>query len=251
MKKNIAWGVLALVFICTTTKAQLALDLEGNYVFSVPYNTVRIPSEGGTRIDINNDLNRKEEFTYRVRASYTINDRHVISALYAPLLIKSSGYFNQDVRYDDAVFTEDRRVTARYQFNSYRLTYRYMFVRRDDFKLGFGITGKIREANIVLSDGVQEADFPNVGFVPLINFYAEWRPGNKKFAGIIEGDALGTAQGRAEDIFAGIAYRATKCAQLKAGYRLLEGGADVEDNYNFAFINYVAAGAIITFNKSN
>lgn len=246
IKRYYIFLVAFILLSYTNAQAQPAFDIEGNYVFAVPYNTVRIPAEGGTEIDINNDLNRKETFTYRVRVNYTFNDRHVISALYAPLTIKSSGTFGRDVVYDDAVFTAGQPLTARYKFNSYRLTYRYMFVRRDHLKIGAGITGKIREANIAISDGDKEADFPNVGFVPLVNFYAEWRPGNRKFAAIIEGDALGSPQGRAEDIFAGVSYLVTKCTQVKAGYRFLEGGADVEDNYNFAFVNYVAVGAIIT-----
>ncbi len=32
---------------------------------------------------------------------------------------------------------------------------------------------------------------------------------------------------------------------LSAGYRLLEGGADVDDVYNFSWINYGAAGLTI------
>jgi len=90
------------------------------------------------------------------------------------------------------------------------------------------------------------AEFPNVGFVPLINFYFQWMP-LEAWSVIVEGDALGTKQGRAEDIFAGVAFATSDAFSLKAGYRILEGGADVTDNYNFTFVNYVSVGAIITF----
>jgi hypothetical protein len=71
----------------------------------------------------------------------------------------------------------------------------------------------------------------------------------REWALLIEGDALATGQGRAEDIFGGISYMANDRIQLKGGYRLLEGGADVEDNYNFSFINYVALGAVISITR--
>jgi hypothetical protein len=34
---------------------------------------------------------------------------------------------------------------------------------------------------------------------------------------------------------------------LKAGYRLLEGGADVEEVYNFAWLNFLVIGAVYSF----
>ena len=34
---------------------------------------------------------------------------------------------------------------------------------------------------------------------------------------------------------------------FKAGYRFVEGGADVEEVYNFAFISYFGAGVVIEF----
>jgi hypothetical protein len=237
---------LFTIFVLFESHAQLSFDIEGNYVFSIPYNTVRIPSEGGTKIDLANDLDTDETFTYRLRASYTIKNRHVLSALFAPLTIKSSGVLEEDVVYDDGVFLAGQSLRATYKFNSYRFTYRYLFIRKENLKVGAGITGKIREANITLESDTDVADYPNVGVVPLVNFYAEWIPANGKLSVVVEGDALGTAQGRAEDIFAGVYYQATKSTQLKGGYRFLEGGADVEDNYNFSFINYVALGAIIT-----
>jgi hypothetical protein len=34
---------------------------------------------------------------------------------------------------------------------------------------------------------------------------------------------------------------------LRAGYRVVEGGADVESVYNFTWINYAALGATVRF----
>src|SRR5918993_2614013 len=93
--------LLFLVVTCITQSAwaQFSLDLEGNYVAGIPYNVVRIPSNGGTEVDIANDLEVENTFTYRIRANYIIGERHVISALAAPLTINSSGRFPEDVVY--------------------------------------------------------------------------------------------------------------------------------------------------------
>jgi hypothetical protein len=237
-------SLACLLICCSESVAQVSFDLEGNYIFSIPYNTVRIPADGGTKLDIANDLKVDPTFTYRLRLLYAINDRHILSALYAPLTIRSAGTLNQDVIYDDGVFLAGKELKTVYKFNSYRLTYRYMFLRKEKLKIGAGLTAKVREANITLKNEDGASDYPNVGIVPLVNFYAEWRP-VEKVSVVVEGDALGTAQGRAEDIFAGVYYQATKCLQIKGGYRVLEGGADVDDNYNFTFVNYFALGGII------
>jgi len=241
---------IVLCLTCVTMSehvfSQWTVDVEGNYIMSIPYNDVRIPSQGGTRIDIANDLHTETTFTYRGRISYTINNRHIISALAAPLTIKSSGRLSRDVTYSGEVFEANTNIDATYKFNSFRLTYRYMFVYRDNLKIGAGITGKIRDANITLQGEDAHADFPDLGFVPLVNFYLHWLP-TERLGVLFEGDALGTTKGRAEDIFAGITLQASPTIRLKGGYRILEGGADVSDNYNFTFVNYAALGAMILF----
>jgi hypothetical protein len=40
-------------------------------------------------------------------------------------------------------------------------------------------------------------------------------------------------------------YRVSDRFGLKAGYRILEGGADNDEVYNFALFNYAAAGLLI------
>ncbi len=66
---------------------------------------------------------------------------------------------------------------------------------------------------------------------------------------LLEGDALASpgGQGRAEDVLLALFYRLNDRLSLKAGYRILEGGADVESVYNFTLLNYVIAGAEFRF----
>ncbi len=224
-------------------RAQLSVDAEANFIAGVPYNKVRIPAAGGTQFDIAQDLSISTRFTGRFRLSYTIQERHVVSLLFAPLTIKSNGVPGQDINYSGTQFDGNAELNAKYKFNSYRLTYRYMLIANEKVNLGLGLTGKIREANIVISQGNKSADYPDLGFVPLVNFYFSVQP-VEKLRLILEGDALASKQGRAEDIFAGISYDLSEHFAVKGGYRILEGGADVEENYNFAWVDYIPVGFI-------
>lgn len=240
--------ITGLLFNSALT-AQVSLDVEGGYIFSIPYNVVRIPSEGGTRFDLAKDLSPNTTFAFRGRVNIMLGERHIISALYAPLKIRSSGKIDHDIVYSGETFAANTPLKAVYKFNSYRLTYRYMVVLNNEVQLGFGITGKIREVNITLTSSDTEADYPDLGFVPLINFYFAYTPIDKLTI-LLEGDALGTNKGRAEDVFAGLTYRIADRVRAKAGYRLLEGGADVENNYNFTWINYATLGVIVDLTKN-
>ncbi len=56
---------------------------------------------------------------------------------------------------------------ASYQFNSWRATYRYRFHEGDDWRWWIGFTAKVRDAKIRLAQGIEVAEKPDVGFVPL------------------------------------------------------------------------------------
>jgi hypothetical protein len=244
--KTMVFVSTVLFFNSKVALGQLTIDAEGDIIASVPYNTVRIPASGGTQFDIARDLSRSNDLTYRLRLSYTIKERHVISLLYAPLTLRSRGVLGKDVVYSGGSFSGSEEVTAKYKFNSYRFTYRYMLVANGKVNFGLGLTGKVRDANITLRQENVSSDYPDLGFVPLINFYFGWQP-TERIAFILEGDALASRQGRAEDIFAGIAYYIKPTVAIKGGYRLLEGGADVERNYNFTWVNYIPIGLVVTF----
>ena len=92
----------------------------------------------------------------------------------------------------------------------------------------------------------QYAEKTNLGVVPLVNFKLE-RDLGKKAVFRLEGDALAASQGRAEDIFAGILVPLNTHITLKAGYRMLEGGADNDEVYTFSGFHYAAFGAIVRF----
>lgn len=233
--------VLLCFFGSYSTYAQLQLDVETGAAIS-GYNEVRIPGDGGTFIDLSESLESSATFFYRLRLTYTINETHTLSALYAPLDIPYQGVFGQELDFLNTTFGANELLDVRYQFNSYRLTYRYNFPRFKNFRFGIGATAKIRDA-VVEVNGVKKT---NVGFVPLINFRAEWIA-KEKLSFVLKGDALATPQGRAEDVLLAAEFYPNRLVTLKLGYRILEGGADNEEVYNFSLVHYAVIGGTITF----
>ena len=183
---------------------------------------------------------------YRLRMSFTINSRHTLSVLYAPLEIKSDGQIPGIISFAGSIFPANTKLAATYKFNSYRLTYRYDIVKRKNFDFGLGFTAKIRDARIALSSSELTAAKDDIGFVPIINFRLAWRC-NKTLGLLIDGDALAAKQGRAEDVQIAATCKISNHLGFRVGYRVLEGGADNSDVYSFALFHYAAAGLSITF----
>jgi hypothetical protein len=237
---------LALVFLLsgiTQVKSQAVLDIESGVVFS-GYNDVRIPGTGGTLFSMSEELEASPELYLRLRGSYTIAKRHTLSLLYAPLSIKSTGSVPKEIIFEGVVFPANADLEGIYKFNSYRLTYRYDIVKKPKIEFGLGFTAKIRDAKISLETQGLYSEKVNVGFVPIINFRFAWNT-TDKLSLIFDGDALAAPQGRAEDIFISANYRVSDRIGLKAGYRILEGGADNSEVYNFALFHYAAVGLMI------
>ena len=235
--------VLILSFNSLSLNGQASLDLETGTV-ATGYNNVRIPGDQGTLFSMKDDLIPKTKIFYRIRVNYTIKTRHTLSLLYAPLEIKSDGNVYNDILFEGVTFPANTDLAGTYKFNSYRLTYRYEIVLKPKFEFGLGFTAKIRDAKIALSSAGLESEKTNVGFVPIINFRMLWKP-YEKFGILLEGDALASPQGRAEDVLIAATYRLSDHFGLKAGYRILEGGADNDEVYNFALFNYASVGLFI------
>lgn len=234
--------------LSTSVKAQAFIDLESGLVFT-GYNDVRIPGDEGTLFSLKDDLSPETSFFYRLRLGYTIQSRHTISLLYAPLETKSEGSTPQDILFAGMLFPANTELEGTYKFNSYRLTYRYDFVKKPRLEFGVGFTAKIRDARIALSSSEVVSEKTNVGFVPIINFRLFWDM-NDKFGLLFEGDALAAPQGRAIDVLTAGTYRLSDRIGIRAGYRILEGGADNDEVYNFSLFNYASVGITYTFKNT-
>jgi len=246
------WTVFlaVLVFVMLASlqglSAQAFVDVEGGVAFT-GYNDVQIPTDTGTRISLKDDTSSASALAFRIRAGYTIFDRHTFMLLAAPLTVRGSAVLDRDLTYRDTTFTAGSRVDSVYRFDSYRLTYRYTFLDSDPFVLAAGITGKVRSAGISLMGDEGYAIRTDLGVVPLINFMANWRM-TDRFGLLLDADALVTPFGRAEDALFAVQYRYSDNADLRLGYRILEGGSDGGGNvYTFALFNYVTAGVTVRF----
>jgi hypothetical protein len=247
MKTLVGFAVLLAALMGSPSSAlgAFAVDLETGGVF--PYsNTVRIPGDTGTKISLTDDLDSDPAPYVRGRITYAFNERHSVAFTVAPLRLESEGSVEKDVTFDDATFPAGTRLDAQYRFDSYRLTYRYDFHRSSRLKAGVGLTAFVRDAEIRLEGGGQSASKTDTGFVPLINFNVEWMP-DDKFRVVVQGDLLGSSQGRAEDILLALKYRASDSLDLHLGYRIIEGGADNDEVYTFSLLNLLALGATWTF----
>lgn len=241
-------SILFLTFsLSISVKAQALIDLESGLVFT-GYNDVRIPGDQGTFFSLKDDLVSEPAYFYRIKFSYTIKSRHTLSLLYAPLETKSEGSMTQDVLFEGVVFPSNTELEGTYKFNSYRLTYRYDIVKKPRFEFGLGFTAKIRDAKIALSSAGSVSEKTNVGFVPIINFRLLWNI-DDKFGILLDGDALAAPQGRAEDVLVAANFKLSESFGIRAGYRILEGGADNNEVYNFALFNYASVGITYTFGK--
>lgn len=243
--KYIAFIVFLAFFLKTSVIAQVSFDVETGSVFT-GYNDVRIPGDKGTFFSLKNDLNPKSKLFYRLRTSYTVKSRHTLSLLYAPLEVNSTGSVPNNIFFEGLTFPANTQLNGTYIFNSYRLTYRYDLVKNPNFEFGLGFTAKIRDAKISLSSPGLASEKSNVGFVPIINFRLLWKI-DDKYGLLLDGDALAAPQGRAEDVLIAATYKISNNLGIRAGYRILEGGADNDKVYNFALFHYASIGFVISF----
>jgi hypothetical protein len=216
------------------------IEMESGAVWS-SRNSVRIPGDSGTRFNLNGLTGNGPNFFARINATYDFNRRHGIRVLYAPLQISGAGTLTEATRFDGTDFAAGVPTEATYKFNSYRVTYRYRFrdTERSDWRVG--LTLKVRDAKIALRQGSLYDEKTDLGVVPLLHLYGEQRL-TDRWRFIFDFDGLAAPQGRAFDVAVKVGYDVTPQWQVQAGYRTLEGGADNDRVYNFAWLNYALLG---------
>jgi hypothetical protein len=217
----------------------LEFELEGGPVWQTR-NSVEIPNDGSaTRFSLVDVIGRGPWFGGRVYVTWNISERHGIRLLFAPLSITETGTLNDPVIFAGASFGESAPVEATYQFNSYRVSYRWRALERDRVRLWLGFTAKIRDADIVLRQGATMSHKDDLGFVPLLHVAGDWTFGR---VGILSLDVDGLAggPGRAIDAALKMGVRMSDRTTFRVGYRTVEGGADVEEVYTFAWLHYLA-----------
>jgi hypothetical protein len=243
MKKYIILTLLCML-IRSNLFAGFVADFQGGPVFT-GYNDVRIPGDDGTGFSLSDDLKAETAWSARAEAGYKLQ-RHYIGFLFTPLRVKSTGTLDRNINFNGKTFTAGRELEARFRFDSYRLMYRYTFFSGNILTFGAGFTAKIRDASISLEGGGVSADKKNTGFVPIINFALEAKLPADFFV-FFGGDALAAPQGRAEDVALLAGYKINDYIRIKAGYRMLEGGADNDEVYTFSMFHYAVLGIDAAF----
>lgn len=235
-----------IIFLSVTLNnsyGKFSLDVSGG-IAAQSYNKVQIPGKLGTGFDLYKDFDiQGPVFYYSLKLGYNFNEKNHIFLLYAPLSANYTGLAPFDIKYQNTTFLKGNDIDAYYQFNSYRLTYRRDIYESEKWLIGIGFTAKIRDAEIKLTDSFGSDNKEDFGFVPLLNFYAEYNFNN--WAVFLDGDGLAGSQGRAFDVYLGGKRPINEFLKIKAAYRMVEGGADVSTVYNFTMLHFANFGLII------
>lgn len=232
--------LLVAMMIPYESPAKTVVSLEGSAIWQTR-NDQRVPGEGGTEFSLS-DFDKGPFPGVRLYVGHTFNERHEIRALYAPLEVEIDGKFDQAVIFRGSTFAANTDTKALYKFNSYRLTYAYHLEPKGEWNMAWGFTGKIRDAEVRLTQGALRESKSNVGFVPLLHFQAN-RALSENWLFRFDFDGLAAPQGRAFDL-AFFFERSLDWNNISAfgGYRTLEGGADNDEVFNFAWIHYAVLG---------
>jgi len=245
MRHIVVGVVIAVLLLGRQAQAAVEAEVETGVVFA-SRNDTRIPGDGGTKLSLVDELSTPPAPAFRLRLGYRFSPRHLITALYAPLQVNARGSVDRDVAFAGGSYPADSPLLAVYRFNSYRLTYRYTIVQREGLDVATGFTAKIRDAETALY-GADDRRKTNLGFVPLLNLHVDWRPGNGAVGMVLDADALAAPQGRAEDVLLAATWDLREGLELRAGYRTVEGGADNDEVYSFAWFHYFVVGLGIRF----
>ncbi len=226
--------------------SRFSLELEAGSVWQSS-NDVQIPnSDLGTRFSLKDLVGTGPWPAGRVYFTWNINQKHGLRLLLAPLSYTETGIFDEDVLFAGEAYESGVPTQATYQFNSWRLSYRYKFKNGERWQLWVGFTAKIRDAKIELRQGDTTSKDDDFGFVPLLHFTADWRFA-EKWHFIADLDGLAGGPGRAIDLSLKIGYDINDRWSVTGGYRTVEGGADVDEVYNFAWFNYAVVSGVVRF----
>lgn len=223
----------------------VTIDLEAGALWQ-NRNDVRIPGEGGTRFSIRDLIGEGTYPVGRVTADWDVNPRHALRLVIAPLEVDGTGNLDQTTQFAGATFQPGVATDALYRFNNYRLGYRYTFLHTEHWRLRVGGTLFVRDAKVELVQGATRASDSDLGLVPLANFAAEYMPA-ERWRLVAELDGLVSPQGRAFDFTLRGQYDINDRCSVGVGYRTIEGGADNDDVYSFAWLNALVASVSFRF----
>jgi hypothetical protein len=219
---------LLCFFIIGTTLARassLSVDIgKTNAVF----NRFAIPNTYDDRVSLPVDGTLT---SYRLTGYLDLDSGNQIYFLIAPL--ETSYLFDpiKNFEFNNENYLAGFETKVNYKFNSYRLGYLWKW----DFSrvnIWSGVVGKIRDAKIEVKQGSTSTSFDNIGFVPLLSFGFEARLFSS-LSIFSQADGLSASQGSAYDAQIELRYKLGSIS-VSLGNRILGGGVDNDNVYNFA-----------------
>ena len=239
------WILLFCLNANLVANAQTFVNLESGAFFT-NINDIRNGSNG-TLFSLKNDFQTPVSPFLRLRIGFLTDEKNHFSMLYAPLKIVETGTLANDILFDGNNFKANMPIEAVYMFNSYRFTYNRRIISKDNFNFGLGLSAKIRDAGVSLKNSELFKENFNVGFAPLINLIANWDISQKMGVNFF-GEGIAASKGRAIDISLSGRYTFSESLQGNFGYRLLEGGANGTDRYNFIQLHFIFASLNYSIN---
>lgn len=233
-------GATAIAQPSEASDGRWVIDLEAASV-TQRYNSVRVPADTGSRIDLAKLIGSGARAAGRISVGYTTNNQSFWRLTYAPLTLKGDGRLDSGVSFGGVDFAPGR-VEGSYRFNTYRVTYRKPWTGR----WSIGGTVMVRDAKIRLEQDGTSSSESNIGFVPLVHIHTAGGIGSG-WGYEAEVDLIAGGPGRAIDLTTRLTRRLDARSHAYFGYRVIEGGADVPDVWNFAWVNFFAAGVAVRF----
>jgi hypothetical protein len=220
------------------------MELEGGPVWQ-SYNDVEIPNDGtATRFSLSDLAGTGPWAGGRLYITAPLGARHRLRLLVAPFSLTETGTPSRALEFAGESYTAGTPLDATYTFNSYRLTYRYQLHEGERSSAWAGFTAKIRDAEIALVQGATASRKDDFGFVPLLHMAGEWRFGPAWYL-IADLDGLAGGPGRAVDATLKLGRELDARWALRVGYRMVEGGADVDDVYTFAWLHHATVSLVL------
>lgn len=215
---------------------RFAIEVEGGATWQ-SYNDVRIPNNAeGTPLSLRDLAGSGPWMSQRAYLSWRLAERHEVRLLLAPFSLTETGVSQAPLSFAGEDYLAGQPLRATYTFNSYRVSYRRRVLDGERTTAWIGLTAKIRDAVIALEQGGTSSRKDDLGFVPLFHLAGTWRLSPQWHLGL-DADVIAGGPGRAEDVAVKLGRDLGRGWTLAAGYRMVEGGADVESVYTFAWLH--------------
>lgn len=242
MRGSVLWhaGMVFLMACGSVFAGGYRLEVEGGGVW-FGRNDVRIPGDTGTRFDLMTLTGKGPDPYVRFFGTYDIGARHALRLTLAPLEVTGTGELSEPVVFMDDEFAAGVRTRGTYKFNTYRLTYRWKFPESERWRWGAGVALLVRDARIALEQEGRRQSRSDLGFVPLLHVHGEYQVGDRMSV-VLDMEGSWAPMGRAVDAAIKGRYEFRPGWRLLAGYRTLEGGADNDKVFTFAWLHHALAG---------